>query len=303
MKYVSSCLLTGLILLNLNNCLAQKSHSYEITPPDKHYKILGKLNPASNPQRAWMDTIYFPWSEYGKGALSYSIYRTIYLSPEDERKIDQLAKSLLPANSSDQCKAEMDYLMKLLKDRSTKDIEKSEAIARIGSWVVLNPFDSYNSKNLSNLFYIAQPVGEWFNPANFPAVTNLLNKTIRDIRITEFRLKKEFRRPRPRHLDDKIENSIDSPAYPSGHTLFAYTQAYLFSEIIPSMRQTFLEKAEEVRWSREVLGIHYPSDNEASRQIAGLLMELWMNNPEFTKDVEDAKKEWKEKSVKYNKMQ
>ena len=50
--------------------------------------------------------------------------------------------------------------------------------------------------------------------------------------------------------------------------------------------------AEEVRWSRELMGIHYPSDNEASRVIGWHLLDYWYNNPQFVTDMERAKMEW-----------
>ena len=53
--------------------------------------------------------------------------------------------------------------------------------------------------------------------------------------------------------------------------------------------------AEEVRWSRELMGIHYPSDNEASRVIGWHLLEDWYRNPQFIADLEKARKEWAEK--------
>ena len=37
-------------------------------------------------------------------------------------------------------------------------------------------------------------------------------------------------------------------------------------------RQEFIKTAAEVRWSRELMGIHYPSDNEASRVIGWYLL-------------------------------
>ena len=213
-KNYVSLLLTGMVFFSTKIAYSQNSSLREIEPPTNHYGSLAKYNLAPNPERAWMDTIYFPWNEYGKSALSYSIYRPVYLTQDDERKISLLAKSKLPANSSDQTKAEMDYLLNLQNNRTEKDIEKSEAIAYIGSWIILNPSDQYNQKNQNNLFYVAQPLGEWLNYDNFPMIGNLLYKSLWDIRITEFRLKKEFRRPRPHHLNRKIENSIDSPAFP-----------------------------------------------------------------------------------------
>jgi acid phosphatase (class A) len=47
------------------------------------------------------------------------------------------------------------------------------------------------------------------------------------------------------------------------------------------------------------MGIHYPSDNEASRVIGWHLLEDWNHNPQFVADLEKAKIEWagKKKSV------
>ena len=79
----------------------------------------------------------------------------------------------------------------------------------------------------------------------------------------------------------------------AGHSLWSFTEAYIFSEIIPEKRSEFLEKAEEVRWSRELMGIHYPSDNEASRMIGWYLIKYWYQNPQFLVDLNKAKEEWK----------
>ena len=120
---------------------------------------------------------------------------------------------------------------------------------------------------------------------------------IQDIRATEFRLKRFFKRPRPYHLEPKLQPlaRIQSPSFASVHTLWAFTEAYIFSEIIIEKREQFLNAAEEVRWSRELMGIHYPSDNEASRVVGWYLLKYWYNNPQFVADLEKAKIEWKVK--------
>ena len=261
--------------------------------PVSHYESLAALNGNKNRDRSWMDTISFPWTEYSKGALTISLIRTIYLSPEDEAELPQLIN--YPANSSDQTRAELDYLIKLQESRTSEQIAKAEYIAKIGSSpLIINPTDPDYHVNLEQLFYIAEPVGKWYNPGNFPATTQLLLNCIQDIRVTEFRLKKHFKRARPYHLEPKLNPlaRISSPSFASGHTLWAFTQAFLFSEIIPGMRTEFIHRAEEVRWSRELMGIHYPSDNEASRIISWHLIRSWYNNPRFVADLEKAKAEW-----------
>ncbi|WP_341836124.1 phosphatase PAP2 family protein [Chitinophaga pollutisoli] len=266
---------------------------HPLEPMSQHYKTLSTLNPQPDASRAWMDTIRYPWSEYGKGAQGNTLWRTVYLSPELERILPGLISP--PANSSDQTRAELDYMLQLQQKRTPAEIAQAEHIANIGSWPnILNPEDPDYKENRKQLFYIATSVGEWYNDKNFPATTELLLKCIQDVRVTEFRLKWHFKRPRPYHLEPALKPlaRISSPSYASGHSLWAFSEAFLFAEIIPEKRADFVKMAEEVRWSRELMGIHYPSDNEASRVISWSLLSAWYKNPAFVADLKKARKEW-----------
>jgi acid phosphatase (class A) len=270
------------------------SQSFHLLEPvSKHYKTLAAINASPNPDRANMDTITFPWTEYNKNALTNALMRPYYLSGEDEAKLPGLIK--FPANSSDQTRAELDYMLLLQSKRTKQEIDRASYIANIGSWPgIVNPTDPDFKENKKELFYIAAPVGDWFNDDNFPAISQLLLNCIQDIRVTEFRVKRIFKRPRPYHLEPRLNplTRINSPSFASGHTLWAFTEAYIFSEIIPEKREAFLKMADEVRWSRELMGIHYPSDNEASRVVGWYLLKYWYNNPAFAADMEKAKIEW-----------
>ena len=291
MKTIILSLVTVIIFLQTTE--AQTSHALE--PVSKHYQSLAKQSAVPNPNRSWMDTISFPWIEYSKAAITNSLWRTVYLSKEDEAKLPDLIR--FPANSSDQTRAELDYLLDLQNKRTAREIARAEYIANFGSWPnILNPEDSDFIENKKELFFIASPViGAWYNYENFPATTKLLMNCIQDIRVTEFRLKWHFKRARPYHLEPNLQPlaRIHSPSFASGHTLWSFTEAYIFSEIIPEKRAEFLERAEEVRWSRELMGIHYPSDNEASRVIGWYLIKYWYKNPQFLVDLNNAKEEWK----------
>jgi acid phosphatase (class A) len=291
---ITKFILGIIIILHNNTSFSQTNHALESVI--KHYKTLEALNTKPNSERAWMDTITFPWSEYSPNAITNSLVRTVYLKPEDEAKLPGLIHP--PANSSDQTRAELDYLLSLQNSRTQEQIDRAQYIANIGSWFnILNPTDPDYNENRKQLFYIAENVGDWYNYQNFPATTQLLLNCIQDIRVTEFRLKWVFKRPRPYHLEPKLQPlaRIKSPSFASGHTLWSFTEAYIFSEIIPEKRDEFLKRADEVRWSRELLGIHYPSDNEASRIIGWYLIKFWYNNPQFKKDLEKAKDEWRNK--------
>lgn len=299
MRSISILRLIAFIILLISiapSGFSQPFHALE--PVSRYYKTYSELSDRPHPERAWMDTITFPWPEYSPNAITNSLVRTVYLKPEDEAKLPGLIHP--PANSSNQTRAELDYLLSLQNSRTKEQITRAEYIASIGSWFnILNPTDPDYEENRKQLFYIAESVGDWYTYKNFPATTQLLLNCIQDIRVTEFRLKWVFKRARPYHLEPKLQplTRIKSPSFASGHTLWAFTEAFLFSEIIPGKRAVFIEKAEEVRWSRELLGIHYPSDNEAARVIAWNLLKYWMNNPQFVTDLKKAKAEWANKGL------
>ncbi|MBO9204938.1 MULTISPECIES: phosphatase PAP2 family protein [Niastella] len=289
-KFLFSLILFSLAMLQA----IQAQKIPELEPVSPAYKPIKVLSMLPTETRKLLDTIQFPWSEYSKGALSNALWRAAYLLPKDEAKLPELIK--FPANSSDQTRAELDYLLKLQNTRNKQEIERAEYIANIGSWPnIINPLDSDFNENRQQLFYIlSTATGQKINYKDFPATTQLLMNCIQDIRVTEFRLKMYFKRPRPYHLEPALKplTRINSPSFPSGHSLWSYTEAYLFGELIPDKRKEFIKTAAEVRWSRELMGIHYPSDNDASRVIGWHLLKYWYNNPQFVTDLQKAKLEW-----------
>ena len=100
---------------------------------------------------------------------------------------------------------------------------------------------------------------------------------------------------RPSVLEPDIEPIIDvppHPAYPSGHSTQLYFFAYVLSELVPSEREGFLEKAARVAKNREIAGVHYPSDTEAGRMLARQFVDLLFQNAEFNALFEQARTEW-----------
>src|SRR5690606_5069728 len=108
-------------------------------------------------------------------------------------------------------------------------------------------------------------------------------------------------RPRPYHLEARLQPlmKINSPSFTSGHTLWAFIQAFTWSEVVPEKQKEFIALAEEIRRSREIMGIHYPSDNEASRQIAYKMLQYYFKNEKFKKDLGEAVNEWKTLSSQF----
>lgn len=290
-RFITLVLIAILMLLQA----AQTQTIPPLEPASTAYQAIAILNNKPNIIRTNLDTIRYPWAEYSKGALGNALWRTVYLLPVDEVRLPGLIH--FPASSSDQTKAELDYLLQLQHSRTPQEINRAEYIAQIGSWPnILNPTDPDFEANRQHLFYILNSVtGKETDYKKYPATTQLLMNCIQDIRATEFRLKEYFKRPRPYHIESRLQPlaRINSPSFPSGHSLWSYTEAYIFSELFPDKRKEFINTAAEVRWSRELMGIHYPSDNEASRIIGWYLLKYWYNNPKFMEDLNKAKAEWR----------
>jgi Membrane-associated phospholipid phosphatase len=83
-------------------------------------------------------------------------------------------------------------------------------------------------------------------------------------------MKYKYLRVRPYVLDSTIHNLEETnwAAYPSGHAANSYINAYLYQELAPEFSDIFLKDAYDMAHSREILGVHYPSDSEASRIFA-----------------------------------
>jgi len=279
--------------------LAQNLHPLE--PAKNHYKDLLSLSSAPNPDRADLDQISFPSSLYGY-ALIYIMVAPEYLK---EDQVVHLKNSLtFPANSSDQTQAELDFLFDWQNKRTESQIQRArDVLAPIGYWPHISLMKDHEryQKNWENLFYEGRTVlGTHCTVENYPATAKLLAGVTKDMRIMEFTVKFHLLRPRPYHIDSRIEPlaNMSSPSFASGHTLWAYIQAFVWSELIQEKRKEFLDIAYEVGESREIMGIHYPSDEEAARVLAHSMLSSMWKNPQFKQDLDKAKAEWKNRNRK-----
>jgi hypothetical protein len=65
-----------------------------------------------------------------------------------------------------------------------------------------------------------------------------------------------------------IINTADHASYPSGHALDSYIIAYVFKQLKPDRAGEIDEFTTKMRESRLNVGLHYPSDNEISQELA-----------------------------------
>ncbi|MGZ5220578.1 MAG: phosphatase PAP2 family protein [Chitinophagaceae bacterium] len=265
--------------------------SQSLSAPAGHYAKLGRLDASPDPTRSWMDTIKFPAKEVTTGILAATKMRTIYLI-EDVPALLQIPAP--PANSSAQTHEELDYLLQLQEKRSADDVQRYKRLAGIfHSPNNFNPLDPDYDRNFSSLFHVGSPIGSWYTYKNLPVTAQFLSDVYRDATYYFFKQKLSINRPRPYMLEPKLQylERPPHPSYPSGHSAASYVNAYIMIEINPGLSGEFLKMAGEMAYSREVIGVHYPSDSEVARIWAGKFVNELFKNKRFQQDFEKAKKE------------
>jgi len=278
------------LILLAYNCFSQGLHPLE--PAKNHYQMLNDLDPVPNPKDSTLDEIQYPLSD-GTGGKKYVGIEPTYLTQQQVVTLRESAQ--FPANSSAQTKAELDYLLEWERKRTKSNENRAMEIARIGYWPPLEKTSAEYGYNVEHLFWECRSIiGDHCTSQNYPETLHLLAGVTRDMRIIEFTVKYHLLRPRPYHLEPDMDPMarISSPSFASGHTLWAYIQAFTWSELIPEKREQFLDLAYEVGESREIMGIHYPSDEEAARLLAHRMLEFMWQNQEFMLDLNRAKAEW-----------
>jgi acid phosphatase (class A) len=312
---MKNLLLIALAIVTVTSACAQK---WSLPPMSDHYKDLQQFSGKPSQTRTWMDTIKYPPAEYSN-AIVYTMVKPYYLSDD---QVKELSRSVVfPANSSDQTRKELDYMLELESKRTSEQVKRVEYLANVGYWPTADILQDHlqYKQNLKDLFFEGREImGDQISAENLPKAAILLKGVMRDVRIMEFTIKYmeggrgmcrggyakgtedtkrecNLLRVRPYHLEPKLHPlaRINSPSFASGHTLWAFAQAFTWSLVVPEKENEFIALAEEIRRSREIMGIHFPSDNEAARQVAGGMIRNYLDNPQFRKDLGAARDEWK----------
>lgn len=263
--------------------ISPKSSIRSIDPIQNHYKTLQALNANADASRSQLDDIQYPSKAYGWIAW---FLQPAYL---EKKQLKEMYLTLnLPANSSEQTRAELDFLLELQENRTEQQAKEVLAINEIVYVPIFSASDS-------DLFYSCSTImGTEANATNYPNTKKLLRNIMKESRIMEFRAKNHFMRARPRQLESRLQplKKIKTPSFASGHTLWAYLQSYVLAELIPSKSKDFIKLAYDIGYSREVLGVHYPSDEEAARQLSYKMLKAMWVTEKFQKDFKLAKAEW-----------
>jgi acid phosphatase (class A) len=204
-----------------------------------------------------------------------------------------------PANSSAQTRAELDYLLQLQSQRTEEDIRASLFYAGVYYRTAIQPGDADYARFRRNLFHIGRSIGTWFHPDSLPLTAALAANVWKDTEYNIWKFKNCFMRIRPYKLDTRLENKEETnwAAYPSGHATNSYMNAFLFASLIPEFTDFFMKDAYDMAHSREIIGVHYPSDSESGRQLAFEVLQQLKKSEQFRKDWNAAREEIKKARI------
>lgn len=148
-----------------------------------------------------------------------------------------------------------------------------------------------------SIFLFADLMGPEFRRESLPLTALLSDHVKNDESIIVNPAKTFFKRPRPYHADATLkpvcktsDNRMDF-SYPSGHGTTGYLEALVLIQMIPEKGAAIMARADDYALSREVCGVHYASDEAASKATAYAMMALMTNTQQFKTELAAAKTE------------
>jgi acid phosphatase (class A) len=131
--------------------------------------------------------------------------------------------------------------------------------------------------------------------AALPATLALLKDIQQETAIVIDRAKVTFNQPRPYAIDPTLphcgkgENLFKG--YPSGHSGFSYSVGWALARLDPAHAPAILTRAADYAFSREVCGVHFHADTEASRVIGTFVADRMLADPRLASRVAAARAE------------
>jgi acid phosphatase (class A) len=271
-------LLTLSLLFTFPTYAQKKGPFRELTPICGTYKLFASFNAKPKSPNEDIDKLKFPFDQvWADKVLSIKPVYLQNISTDDFKLPDP------PANSSDQTRAELNYLLALQHSRGVEEVRASMYISEVKE----TPSD------------VGRMIGYWINPQTLPVTDALMENVSKDGNYFLWSLKFKYARVRPYVLEPRLHDLEESRAasYPGGHATFAYINAYIYQELAPEFTDCFIKRAYDMTYSRSVIGVHYPSDSEVSRIFARQFVNMLFENEKFRQDFEGVKKEWAMKAT------
>jgi acid phosphatase (class A) len=280
--------LVTLVLATTGRLFAGDNVAAPFAPTRGHYAKLGKLN--SKPREPSLPIDARRWETDPK-----FVEKVEKIQPEFVRvPLGSFKLPPCPANSSQQTRGEIDYLLRLQAGRSEAEGQRALYFAPWGYSSSIKADNPDFAVQQRNLFYVGRSIGSWFNPKDLPFTADLLGRVWRDASHYLWRLKFKYARIRPYSIDPALTplEEANWAAFPSGHASYSHTLAYLYAELAPEFSDIFLTDARNIAHSREILGVHFPSDSEAGRAFGRQFVDQLFKSEKFRADFAKIKSEW-----------
>jgi acid phosphatase (class A) len=261
-----------------------------VPPARGHYARLAMLDPNPAKPGLAIDAQVYP-------STLAQIERVKQSKPEFLRvPLEDFDLPPMPANSSAQTRAEIDYLLRIQAQRSEAEGQRALSFANWSFSAELPESDPKQEANRANLFLVGRSVGTWFNAKRLPRTTALLARAWRDLSYHMWSMKFKYARVRPHVIDPSLKAMQNTAwaAFPSGHSTNAHFLAYFYGELAPEFADVFLKDAADIGHSREIIGVHFPSDTESGRVLARQLLAKLLANEAFAAEFAKVREEWKE---------
>lgn len=139
--------------------------------------------------------------------------------------------------------------------------------------------------------------GVTISPETTPVLASILMRTLDDARSVYQPPKAVYNRKRPAAGNTAAvcvprEDWIETDgSYPSGHGLVGFGWALIMAELVPDRAAEIVARGRAFGDSRVLCGLHWPSDVEAGRYLAGALVARLHAEPDFQADMAKARTE------------
>ena len=161
-----------------------------------------------------------------------------------------------PRNSGPQVKTELSIVKEMGSNKTQKDINSIKEHDMVATYAIRDYLEdndlSYNTEDISKMVETGAGVSRFYK-----------NKCQR---IRPWELAKELGMD-INHMDF-TSDSMQSPSYPSGHSVQSRLVAEHYIKIYPDHKKGLIAAAEECGQGRVKAGWHFPSDHDAGVLIA-----------------------------------
>ncbi len=161
---------------------------------------------------------------------------------------------------------------------------------------VTHGFPRFSLRLMTSLRYWANML--MVTPGSRPKTWLMITTMMLIGTLVSMKYKDLHEQPRPVQVYPALMPVIQTPghpSFPSGHALQCHLIADCVARAVPALEQPARALAERIARNREIAGVHFPRDRQASRDIATHLQQVLYNDPGIMNElVAEIRKEYQD---------